>query len=265
MSLAGDGCVFTINDHYTNNDHSIDNNNFSMLIVSLTLLLALSLTILAPQTHADTSPHNPQTLCDDARIERQQDINRNPDIKPLGQLHKSGEASCFSPAENLYYLGLIEAEAQLGEHAPWYQATDKSSHVKAELACEVMGYTGTPLPATEACVTARYNEIMAPYEEKYEQETIDYIGKRNSLAEKLVVQCVTAFHQHLPQLPQQIQLPLAYYDRKLYSYPDWYVEARIDDNQWLMDMRNTLASEVVRDALKEQCPGDMIWWLYIST
>ncbi len=208
----------------------------------------------------------PPSLCDKMRMERQQEINRNPDIELLVPLRKSSDANCFSPAENLFYVSLVVAEAELGTNAPWYESMGETNTEKAKLACEVMGYADTPLSMSmEECVTARYNEMMRPYNDEYRQESTDYITKRNMLGEKLVEQCVTAFYQNLPQLPRQIQFPLAYYDRKLHAYPAWYLEARLNDTEWLMNMQKTMASQVIHDALKEQCPGDMIWWLYLST
>ncbi|MTI13635.1 hypothetical protein [Sansalvadorimonas verongulae] len=212
------------------------------------------------------APNTAESICQRMRMHRQMDINRNPDLKLLVPLRKSSDANCFSPAENLYFVSLIVAQKELGTNAPWYQTTGDDNKEKARLACDLMGYDSEPLTMSmEECIAARYDEMMHSYNNEYRTETTDYILKRNTRGEELVNQCVTAFYQNLHQLPKQIQFPLAYYDRKLHSYPDWYVENRIHDNDWLMSMQKTMASQVISEALQEQCPGDMIWWLYIST
>ena len=207
-----------------------------------------------------------ESICQRMRMHRQMEINRNPDLKLLVPLRKSSDANCFSPAENLYFSSLVVAQKNLGVNAPWYHTMGEENKEKARLACEVMGYGSTPLTMSmEECIAARYSEMMRPYNDEYRLESTDYILQRNTKGEELVEQCVTAFYQNLPQLPKQIQFPLAYYDRKLHSYPDWYLESRLDDTNWLMNMQKTMASQVISEALNEQCPGDMIWWLYLST
>ncbi|WP_281648107.1 hypothetical protein [Parendozoicomonas sp. Alg238-R29] len=207
-----------------------------------------------------------ETICQRMRMNRQQEINRNPSLKLLVPLRKSSDANCFSPAENLYLTSLVVAQMELGPNAPWYQTMGNQNKEKARLACEVMGYGSSPQTLSmDECITARYGEMMRPYNDEYRTESTTYIGKRNNRGEVLVQQCVTAFYQNLPQLPKQIQFPLAYYDRKLHSYPDWYLESRLEDTEWLSNMQKTMASQVIREALVKQCPGDMIWWLYLST
>ncbi|CAM3465120.1 hypothetical protein [Parendozoicomonas haliclonae] len=233
--------------------------------LSALLILALSPAVLA-DNHVNQHASQPLTLCEKMRMERQHEINRNPDIDLLVPLRQSSDANCFSPAENLYFVSLVAAEAKLGPNSPWYQTMGEENRGKAKLACEVMGYAESPQTMTmDECIAARYNEMMQPYNDEYRNESTDYINKRNALGEELVEQCVTAFYQNLPNLPRQIQFPLAYYDRKLHAYPDWYLEARLNDNDWLMNMQKTMASQVIGEALDKQCPGDMIWWLYLST
>ncbi len=219
-----------------------------------------------PAQAAPQSSAQPDNLCGEMRVHRQHEINRNPALKLLVPLRKSSDANCFSPAENLYFVGLVAAQKKLGPNSPWYNTIGEENKNKAKLACEVMGYGSTPLTLSmEECLEARYNEMMQPYNDEYRTESTKYINDRNRLGEDLLQRCVTAFYQNLPQLPRQIQFPLAYYDRKLHSYPSWYLENRLDDNDWLMNMQKTMASQVIAEALGPQCPGDMIWWLYLST
>lgn len=200
-------------------------------------------------------------FCEQERLQRQQDINRNPDIESTGLLHEQGGSTCFSPHENLYFTALMAAEETLGEHAPWYREISDSSREKALKACRVLGYEGSRL-AMEQCQAARYRELMHRHEARYESESISYINRRNRQAEQLVQECVAALHQNLHKLPQSILLPVAYYDRNLRTYPAWYVEERVDDQDWLENIQGTRAHEVLEATLEGQCPGDMIWWLY---
>ena len=232
------------------------------------LFILLLLSSLFPLMAEAADPFAGQTddICEMRRMDRQHSINRDPELELLVPLRKSSDANCFSPAENLYFASLMAAQEKLGQNAGWYETLGMQNREKAKLACDVMGYGSTPLNLSlEDCIEARYSEMMQPYNDEYRDESAVYIGKRNRLGEELVQQCVTAFYQNLPQLPRQIQFPLAYYDRRLHSYPDWYVQNRMNDNEWLADMQNTMASQVIKDALHVQCPGDMIWWLYLST
>ncbi|MCL6271772.1 hypothetical protein M3P05_17775 [Sansalvadorimonas sp. 2012CJ34-2] len=230
------------------------------------LVLFLSGFLIFEANAEDPFQGQTDNICDQRRLDRQHSINRDPELELLVPLRKSSDANCFSPAENLYFASLVAAQSELGQNAGWYDTLGNQNKEKAKLACDVMGYGTTPLNLSlEECIDARYSEMMQPYNDEYRSESAIYIAKRNKRGEELVQQCVTAFYQNLPQLPRQIQFPLAYYDRKLHAYPEWYVESRLDDDEWLMDMQKTMASQVIKDALHVQCPGDMIWWLYLST
>ncbi len=231
-------------------------------------LLSLTILVFPAPAFAENPGAKPMTLCASMRMERQHEINRNPDIEQLVPLRKSSNANCFIPSENLYFASLVAAEKKLGLHAPWYQTIGEEIREKARLACEVMGYGDSPQTMTmtmNECIAVRHNEMMNPYNDQYRQESIQYINKRNDMGAQLVEQCVSAFYQKLPKLPRQIQFPLAYYDRKIHAYPSWYLESQIHDDDWLVNMQKTMASHVITKALGTQCPGDMIWWLYLST
>ena len=249
---------------------SVSHNILTVLsLVAFLLLPGTTLTAnpyqLAMQPATAPGYTDSQDYCERRRLERQRDINNNPDIDLRIPLRQTGDANCFTPAENLYFVSLVSAQDELGKNAPWYDNMSVKTRKKAELACQVMGYGEGPLSMSyEDCIDERFLELMEPYNDEYREESAIYINKRNRRSEEIVKQCVTAFHQNLPQLPRQIQFPLAYYDKKLHSYPAWYFEGRLDDEAWIESMQETRASDVVTDALGEQCPGDMVFWLYLS-
>ena len=202
--------------------------------------------------------------CEQVRTVRQRNINSNPLVELKDILRKNGKSNCFSPAENLYFISIMEAQKHVGKNALWYEALSKSNRKKAKMGCKVMGYGEGPLSmALDKCIQRRFHELMIPYNAQYQKESAAYIDKRNSFAEKLVSECVTAFHQNLPKLPRRIQFPLAYYDKKLRAYPGWYFESKIADSGWIENMQNTYASTIVKDTLAKYCPGDMVYWLYL--
>ena len=215
-----------------------------------------------------TTPARNDSLsyCQHVRIKRQTQINSVNDIEIPVPLCQLGDANCFTPAENLYFISLAIAQEEIGSMDPWHDNLRIKLRKKAELACQIMGYNNTTNQTApfEQCVNARTFELIAPYEAKYQATIVNHINNRNRRGEELAQQCVAAFHQKLPRLPRQIQFPLAYYDKKLHSYPAGYLEGRIGNDTWLANSRGVYASDLVRDALDEQCLGNMIFWLYLS-
>lgn len=241
--------------------------------LSLVALLLLPVATLSADSRqpaiqpATTQEHSgSQDYCELQRLKRQQAINNDPNIDLRIPLRQAGDANCFSPAENLYFVSLVAAQEELGKNAPWYDSMSAKNRKKAELACQVMGYGegGVLNMSYNDCVNERFLELMGYYDDEYRKESATYINKRNQRGEQLVRQCVTAFYRNLPKLPRKIQFPLAYYDKKLRSYPAWYFEEQLNDDEWITNMQKTRASDVVTDSLGEQCPGDMVFWLYIA-
>jgi len=202
------------------------------------------------------------TFCARERMEREHEIFRNTNIEIEGELHEQSASSCFEPRENLYFTALVVAEEKLGALVPWSrEASSALSRQRAHEACKVLGYEESRL-AMDQCQRERYAELMQMHEWKHQEEAISHINTRNEDAERLMQGCVLALAQNLERLPKSIVLPLAYYDRRLRTYPAWYVEERVNDKDWLENMQSTSAYQVLEDALGDDCPGDMIWWLY---
>ena len=210
-------------------------------------------------------PSNMGDICSDIRQNREKQIHVKPDIELTAPLRVSGKANCFSPAENLFFIALIAAQKELGPNSPWYKKLSVKNGAKSEQACEILGYGGSQFgKSMQQCVAERFSELMRPYHEAYKKESATYINKRNKRGETLMKQCLTSFYQKLPKLPRSLYFPLAYYDRKVHSYPDWYIKGKMHDFDWLQNMGSVKASNIIMDAVGKACPGDMIWWLYMK-
>ena len=229
--------------------------------------LAVLLTLAAGQAVAEEQGLRPPgDGCYPIRQARQDAIGRTAKIISSVPLHKSPDAHCFSPAENLYMAALLVAQQRLGPNASWYHQMSEENRKKAELGCTVMGYgAARSLAPLDECTEERYSELMESFDQEYRETSIDYIDKRNTMADQLSRSCLSAFYQHAPHLPQQINYPLAYYNGRIHSYPPEFIEKKLYDEQWLLNMQRTMADEVVHDMLHEQCPGEMTWWLYLPS
>jgi len=206
-----------------------------------------------------------QDICVDIRQTREKLINFDPEINLQVPLRVSGRSGCFTPAENLFLVSLISAQSELDPNAPWYKKRSIENKAKSEKACEILGYGRNQFgKSMSQCVEERFNELMQPFNAEYKKESAAYINKRNNRGEALMKQCLAAFYRQLPSLPRSIYFPLAYYDKKVHSYPDWYVQEKMHDNHWLQNMGSAQASDIVIEALSEACPGDMVWWLYMK-
>lgn len=243
----------------------------ALTVLSLSMIMLLSNVSLAEDAYrfamlpAASGHDNSQGYCSRMRQERQRQINSSSEFVLKTPLWQSGEARCFIPAENLYYVSLVLAQKELDKPGLWYDDIKKTLREKAALACQIMGYDeeGIAGMSSKECVHERFQELIKLYKYEYQEEIEAFISERNHQGEYIVNQCVTAFYQSLPSLSQRIQFPLAYYDMKIESYPVWYLKDGLDNSDRLEGMRETLASDVVKDALSEQCPGEMIYWLYL--
>ncbi|MCK5895025.1 MAG: hypothetical protein KAG53_11640 [Endozoicomonadaceae bacterium] len=241
--------------------------SLSMIMLLPDVSLAAEAYQLAMRPETTVTHDNSRNYCSRIRLERQQQINRNSDITLETPLWQSGESRCFIPAENLYYIALILGQDKIESPKPWYDNIKKTLNGKAVLACEVMGYgeDNSIGISSKECVRKRLQELIKPYENEYQKKMMDFISQRNQRAEDMVHQCVIAFYRSLPSFPNQIKFPLAYYDMKIDSYPAWYLKNGLDNFDRLEGVRDTRASDVVKDALSQQCPSEMIFWLYLPS
>ena len=230
------------------------------------LVVAASMATDISRAQIQVQKEQNQQACMDARQIRSQKIQHEPEIKSSIPLGSAGNTTCFSPSENLHYAALIAAQNMLGTNAPWYKQIRLDSKDKAEKACKIMGYGRDQLnKSLDKCIRERFAELMKPYNEKYRLEATTYINKRNSKGAQLVKQCVAAFYNKLPELPRAIHFPLAYYDRKVHSYPEEFLKKQMKDMAWLQQIGSVKNSDILRTLIGDQCPGEMIWWLYISS
>ncbi len=230
------------------------------------MISVLSVAFLPTFLHAAFISNGKNNFCSNIREQRKVQIEGGAEIILDVPLRLSDRATCFSPSENLFLISLIESQKALGLNAFWYTEISNANKEKSEHACEILEFGKNRVNKSfEQCVKERYTELMQPYAKKYEHETSAYIQKRNMLGEKLMKQCLTAFYSQLPKLPRTINFPLAYYNKQIHSFPDWYIEEKLDDDAWLQNMRTIQASDIVSKLVGESCPSDMIWWLYMQS
>lgn len=169
---------------------------------------------------------------------------------------------CFSPKENLYFIASQEAQKILGPHASWYLEISKEFRDRVNDYCKSKGFKNEDHNrAYDHCSTSRYEELIGPYQDKYRREAGDYIRKRKDIAEKLMTSCHDALSIKRNQLPKELRFPIAYYNLKQNSFPNWFVESKLDDLHWLESMEQTKADVLMHDVLNKECPGDMVYWV----
>ncbi|MGI9274798.1 MAG: hypothetical protein ACR2PT_08125 [Endozoicomonas sp.] len=201
-------------------------------------------------------------FCQKARYDRETAMSQEPDLSKIDAVNTQDAALCFSPDENLYFVAVQEAQNIIGPHALWYIKIGGETRGRAEEACKVMGYVNDKVSrAYDHCVENRYEELMGPYEDKYRREAGEYIRKRRTMAESLVVRCDAALSIKRSRLPKDIRFPLAYYDKRISSMPSWFLEEKLGDEKWLGRMGQLKANEVMREVLGEECPGSMVFWV----
>ncbi len=232
--------------------------NFILICVACLFYIATGLL-----NTVSASSFQKTTLCEKNHLIREKLINTEPAIDLKIPLRLSDSASCFSPEENLFFVALIAAQNELGPNAPWYKQLHDDSQERSTQACIILGYDqNNTTKNLSQCVQEHVAELMQPHKHKYMQASWNYIKKRNAKAHMIMQTCMDSFLRYLPDLPDNIYFPLAYYDSQLHSWPDWYVKKRIHDEPWLQNMKNIKGSDIVKQALGNACPGEMIWWLY---
>ena len=241
-------------------------NKNNLFIILFIASASASVTVDAQQPDAHVQKEQSRKACMEARQVRNHKIQYESEIKPAIPLGRPGNTACFSPSENLYYTALIAAQNMLGINAPWYGQARFDSRQKAEQACNAMGYEGDQLnKKLDQCIRERFTGLMKQYDERYRLETTAYISRRNARGTQLVKQCREAFHRKIPELPRTIYFPLAYYDRKVHSFPEEFLKKHMGDMTWLQQIGSVKNSDILRALIGEQCPGEMIWWLYTSS
>ncbi|MET4696508.1 hypothetical protein [Endozoicomonas lisbonensis] len=201
-------------------------------------------------------------FCQKARFERDSAISTEPDLAKIDAVTSEDAALCFSPDENLYFVANQEAQSILGPHAPWYLQIAADFRERVSEACRIMGYRNDEISrAYDHCIENRFAELMGPYEDKYRREAGNYVAKRKQIAESLVVRCDASLSIKRGRLPKGLRFPLAYYDKRAVSLPNWFLEEKIEDPKWIKKMSQLKASELMNEVLGEDCPGNMVFWV----
>lgn len=204
------------------------------------------------------------SFCREMRSQREFFLTQEAD---LNKPHSSPEYNlnsfrCFSPAENLFYTAHQEAQKILGLHARWYTEISEDFKDRVIRACENMGLISEEAnKAYDRCIESRHQELMGPYENKYQRETEKYIKKRNKTAQALVKSCNMAISSKRSQLPRELKFPIAYHDDLSPSIPSWLIEKNINDSDWLEKLNRPKANKLMHDVLGRDCPGNMVYWV----
>lgn len=247
----------------------------SLLLIATNVLHANSVGILATEIPVNPfdvkkiqpalkkeTPMVESDFCQAIRTRREQDINITADLKPGGAQIPDDAARCFSSSENLLFVANQEAQIIIGPYAPWYLALSIENRERVAEACEVMGFeTDRNERAYSNCLENRYKELMGPYENRYRREAMGYISKRKNMARRLVVQCNAALKAKRPVLPRDLVFPVALYDRRINSIPNWMLDEGVLDDIWLKQKGIVKAKNVMQAALGLECPGNMSLWV----
>ena len=203
-------------------------------------------------------------FCREIRSRRESFLAQEPDLNKSQNSpeYSLNSARCFSPAENLFYAAHQEAQKVLGSHAPWYIKISEDFRDRVISVCEGMELKNESADkAYNHCVENRHNELMGPYEAKYQREAKAYVKRRKEIALKLTESCDMAISTKRNQLPREIEFPIAYHDDLSHSIPSWLIEKNINDVDWLEKLNRPKVNELMRDVLEEDCPGDMVYWV----
>ena len=171
-------------------------------------------------------------------------------------------ARCFSANENLYYTANQEAQKILGPHAPWYLKISTDFRDRVTNVCKSIKRVNSETNQSyDHCVESRYEELMEPYQAKYQREATAYITKRQDIAKELTTSCDAAIGIKRNQLPKELRFPAAYYDLKSNSVPNWLLAKNLDDNDWLQKILKPNVNSLMHEVLGKDCPGNMVLWV----
>lgn len=201
-------------------------------------------------------------FCIKTRRNREQLIRKDPAITLEHPIHTLNTAACFTPDENLLFVANIEAQNILGLHAPWYQEISNDFKKRVTEACNIMGYKNNEISrAFDHCVESRHKELMGPYEERFIRESGNYLKKRQQIAESLVVRCDASLNVKRKRLPEEMRFPVAWYNPDSRSVPNWLLEEKMNDDQWLENIGRLKLNNIMQDVLGNDCPGEMVYWV----
>lgn len=220
-----------------------------------------SASAVAPAMQTDISDTG---FCREVRFQRESFLAQEPDLNTPKHSPEYNRDStrCFSTTENLLYTAHREAQKILGPHAPWYIEISEDFRERVISACKEMGLKNEEANRPyDHCVESRHDELMGPYEDKYQREARTYINKREKIALKLMKSCNRAIGTRRNQLPGELEFPIAYHNDLSHAIPNWLLEKNINDIDWLAQLNRPKVNELMHDVLGEDCPGDMVYWV----
>lgn len=248
---------------------TIKNTLQPWLLITSILLISGTVQALSPDNAAPI-PNvrvdiTDSEFCQKARYDRDSTVNKEPDLTKFDAIKAQDATLCFTPDENLYFVANQEAQSILGPHAPWYIKIASEFRERVAKACRIMGYENDQASrAYDYCIEDRFEELMGPYEDKYRREAGNYVIKRKQIAESLVVRCDAALSIKRSRLPKDLRFPLAYYDKRIRSFPNWFVDEKLDDPKWIEKVSKLNANELMNEILGKDCPGNMVFWVTYS-
>ena len=227
-----------------------------------TIALADTLAYVDQGMISDAMGSEDSDFCDHARLSRDNLMRNDPSLSSEAPLHVLKPSSCFSPDENLLYVAILEAQKVLGANAPWYTELQKDVRERVKKACDVLGYKNSDISrAYDHCLESRYEELMRPHVDKYERETDNYLSKREQIANSMMVRCDASLNVKRHRLPKEMRFPVAWYNANSRSVPEWLMEEKLDDDDWLENLHKMKLDDMMVEVVGNDCPGEMIYWV----
>ena len=201
-------------------------------------------------------------FCYDARRRRDNLIRQEASITIKAPIHTQDISSCFTPDENLAFTATLEAQRVLGPHAQWFKDISEDIKNRVIEACSIMGYENSNTSrAYDYCLENQHKKLISPHIEKYQKESNRYLRKRQQIADSLVVRCDASLSIKRSRLPKEMRFPIAWYNTNRQSVPNWMMEEKIEDNEWLENIGKLKTDNIMVDVLGNDCPGEMVYWV----
>ena len=62
-----------------------------------------------------------------------------------------------------------------------------------------------------------------------------------------------------------MRFPVAWYNPDSRSVPNWLLEEKMNDDQWLENIGRLKLNDIMQDVLGNDCPGEMVYWVTYDT
>jgi len=219
-------------------------------------------TVFAYST-ADYNPDRSYTnYCQNKRLERERLINYAPYIQIKPPLHHLPVSRCFSLEENLFYVSIEVAQNRMGRTEVWYKEVTNNKRDKFYKICtEARNGYNFIYANVETCISEKLKFTLSSFENNSVPEDKNYINQRNMLAKNITENCNSAFRHQYYDLSKKYKFPLAYNDKKVNSFPSWFINGSLKDEKSIEELQSRHSSDIVKLALHGACPGQTIFWV----